>query len=415
MLLPRAAEVAPTASQVQEQLSGRASESNFLERLLGIENAPVSLYGWIENSFTGNTNGTPRNRSNFSVFPNRLANQWQGNQLPYLIAENPLELNDTVNLGFRFDFLFGNDWQFSKAYGLFDKAFPNNHLAGIDLPQFFGEIHLPILTPYGLDIRGGRFYAPSGFESVQAIRRPLLSVPYMFNYTPFTYFGFICTLHVSPGLNLVSGAVEGGDRIFDENYHYSYLGGFSWSSRNSKTAISSHILVGPNQLPSFPPLDTPILPTGVQQSPPGLEGRRNPLYAHHPRTYFDTVISRKWTENFTQADEVFFVIDSKVPFQDGTVKDSSWYGFANWFLYAFDRAQKYTGVWRAEIFNDPQGSVTGVPALYNEQTIGLIYKPKPWLWIRPEARYDWTPFAKPFSDGTRSSQLTLAFDVIVQF
>ncbi len=53
--------------------------------------------------------------------------------------------------------------------------------------------------------------------------------------------------------------------------------------------------------------------------------------------------------------------------------------------------------------------------LYNEQTIGLIYKPKPWLWIRPEARYDWTPFRKPFSDGTRSSQLTLAFDVIVQF
>ncbi len=87
----------------------------------------MSIYGWLENSFTGNTNGTPRDRSNFSVFPNRLANQWQGNQLPYIIVENPIELNDTTNLGFRFDFLLGNDWQFSKAYGLFDRAFANNH------------------------------------------------------------------------------------------------------------------------------------------------------------------------------------------------------------------------------------------------------------------------------------------------
>jgi hypothetical protein len=48
-------------------------------------------------------------------------------------------------------------------------------------------------------------------------------------------------------------------------------------------------------------------------------------------------------------------------------------------------------------------------------TLGLIYKPRPWLWVRPEARYDWAQFAHPFSDGTRSSQLTLAIDVIVQF
>ena len=50
-----------------------------------------------------------------------------------------------------------------------------------------------------------------------------------------------------------------------------------------------------------------------------------------------------------------------------------------------------------------------------EMTLGLIYKPWPCLWIRPEARYDWNQFAKPFSDGTRGSQFLLACDVIVQF
>ena len=397
--LSRSAEESPTVTELEVAGPGPTAETNFLERFLGIQDSPVSVYGWLQNSFTGNTNGTPADRSNFSVFPNRLANQWQGNQLPYIIIENPVELNDTTNLGFRFDFLLGNDWQFVKAYGLFDNAFANNHYAGIDLPQFYGEIHLPILTPYGVDIKGGRFYAPSGYESVQAVKRPLLSVAYLFNFTPFTYTGFQSTIHVTPQLNLINGAVAGNDRLLDELYHYSYLGGFNWASKNDRTTVASYILVGPTQLPRFPPLNTPFLPTGVQQSPPGLQGRPNPLYAHHPRTYIDIVATHRWTDKLTQASEVFYLCDSKTPFADRTVKDASWYGYANWFLYTFDKQEKYTGVWRAEIFNDPQGGATGVAGLYNEQTIGLIYKPKPWLWLRPEARYDWTPFHTPFPTG----------------
>jgi hypothetical protein len=98
----------------------------YLNRALGLEDAPFRTYGWIENTFTGNANGTPGDRSNFSVFPNSLANQWQGNQY-YFVVENPLEPDDMANLGFRVDTLFGNDWQFTKSYGLFDRAFPNNH------------------------------------------------------------------------------------------------------------------------------------------------------------------------------------------------------------------------------------------------------------------------------------------------
>jgi hypothetical protein len=86
-----------------------------LNRFLGLDDAPVRTYGWLDNSFTGNANGTPANRSNFSVFPNRLANQWQGNQY-YLVLENPIEPDDMANLGFRFDTLFGNDWEFSLRH-----------------------------------------------------------------------------------------------------------------------------------------------------------------------------------------------------------------------------------------------------------------------------------------------------------
>ena len=43
----------------------------------------------------------------------------------------------------------------------------------------------------------------------------------------------------------------------------------------------------------------------------------------------------------------------------------------------------------------------------------LTEKFKPWLWLRGEARYDWSQFTHPFSDGTRSGQLTLLVATIV--
>jgi hypothetical protein len=82
-------------------------------------------------------------------------------------------------------------------------------------------------------------------------------------------------------------------------------------------------------------------------------------------------------------------------------------------LYAF--TDKLTGVWRSEAFFDNQGAATGVATTFYEITIGLNYRPKPWLYIRPEARYDWTRSHAPFSDGTRESQFLLAIDAIVRF
>ena len=60
-----------------------------VNKALGLEDKPYRVYGWIENSFTGNANGMPANRQNFGVYPNHLADQWMGNQY-YLTIENPL-------------------------------------------------------------------------------------------------------------------------------------------------------------------------------------------------------------------------------------------------------------------------------------------------------------------------------------
>jgi len=76
---------------------------------------------------------------------------------------------------------------------------------------------------------------------------------------------------------------------------------------------------------------------------------------------------------------------------------------------------KVAGIWRAKVFWDPYGLATGSPNELREMTLGLNIQPKPWLWLRPEARYDWAQFTRPYNDGTRNSQFTIGFDVIVLF
>jgi Putative beta-barrel porin-2, OmpL-like. bbp2 len=384
--------------------------TKLLMKAMGWEESPVQVYGWIQNSFTGNANGTPRNLSNVTVFPNRLANQWQGNQY-YVIVENLLEQSEEINLGFRFDTLFGNDWEFTKDLGLFDNTFKTNSFAGLDFPQIYGSVHLPWLTENGIDVKGGRFYSPGGFESPMAIYRPGLSVSNLFNYTVFTYFGMLSTIHWNDRVDFYFGQVNGPNRWLDASYVWNTLVGFKWTSLDGRTTITDYFRVGPDQLPYFPRADAQFPVEGFPP-PPFMAGKRNVGYTHRPRYFHTFMLGRQWVENLNEVVECDFAIDINSPGfgPNGTPHNTYIVGLVHWLLYDFN--PKLMGFWRSEVFSDPYGAATGLADTYYETTVGLRYEPKPWLWIRPEARYDWVEKGHPYADGTRSSQLTLAFDVI---
>ncbi len=393
-----------------------AASSTLLMRALSMQNSPVKIYGWIQNSYTANANGKG-NGLNFGVNPNSLADSWMGNQY-YIIVENVLEQNDTVNFGFRMDNLFGNDWQFNFNEGLFNRAFIPNHVQGYDLSQLYGEVHLPVLTPGGIDVKGGLWYTLAGYEQVPAIARPLLSVPYMFNYgQPFRHTGVVTTWHLTDRLNVYNGTINGWDRWIDQNYIWGYIGGLGWTSRDGKTNVAFTCVSGPDQFPKFLPGNQPIYPTGYINIP-SAAGTNNPGYAHNTRTLFTTVLTRKWNDKLTQVLETDQGWELHVPglVNNGATtagRTAEWFSFGNWFLYQF--TPKITGVWRSEVFFDPTGARTGYADTYQEMTVGAIYKPVDFIWIRPECRYDWAQFGTPYSNGTRSSQFTFGIDIIFLF
>jgi hypothetical protein len=405
-----------------EAAAEEEAEPTFLNRVLGLEDSPVKLYGWIQNSFTGNP-GQPKDGYNFGSNPNYLANQWMGNQY-YLVLENALEQEDEINFGFRLDSLFGHDAVWNHMVGVLDNAFPYPWFAGWDPAQFYGEVHLPWLVEGGVDVKFGRWYTLHGYEVVPATGRPLLSVPYMFNYgQPFTHTGLMTTWHVSDRLNLYGGTTTGWDRFMNDKYKWGYMGGFAWTSEDEKLNITGIYSLIHGQFPDFFAADTTIYPFG-QAWPPYRAGQNNIYYQDSWRNFFTTVISYKWNDQLTQVIETDQGFENSVagigPFGQSQdvpanypAKDVTWFSFGNWYLYEF--SEKLTGVWRSEVFWDPTGARTGLQNNYYGQTLGLIYKPKDWLWIRPEVRYDWSQFKPAYIDQTQNKQFTLGFDVIVTF
>jgi hypothetical protein len=68
---------------------------------------------------------------------------------------------------------------------------------------------------------------------------------------------------------------------------------------------------------------------------------------------------------------------------------------------------------RLEFFDDPQGQRTGFTGLYTALTMGLTFKPWPWLSFRPEVRYDYNDESKPFEG--QHGLFTATMDVLVRW
>jgi hypothetical protein len=384
--------------------------TDLLMKAVGQEDGPIDFYGWVQGSFTGNPAVGYRGQ-NFGIEPNSLANTPVLQQL-YFVIQRRLEETDRVNFGFRFDNLYGNDWQIFHMQGLFDNAFKPDQ-PGYDPVQFYGSVHLPWPTTEGIDIKAGRFYALPGYEDGIAPARPLLSAGYLFSFAhPFTHVGVMSSWHVTPNFTLYNGIVNGWDRWFNEHDKWGYAGALTWDSRDERTNFTLTWNLGPDQFPPYawqrPPTDVPppkVLPPFVPGAPKMSSNT----------TLITGILSHEFTDQFTGIAEVDGAIEDNVPGlgPGGRPANSTWYGASGWGLY--DLTEKLTLVGRADVFRDNNGTRTGYVNTYFETTFGAIWRPRDWLWFRPEIRGDWATEQPVYNDLKSKSQLTLGFDVIFIF
>ena len=74
---------------------------------------------------------------------------------------------------------------------------------------------------------------------------------------------------------------------------------------------------------------------------------------------------------------------------------------------------RLSGTTRLEFFDDAQGQRTGFAGLYTDFTVGLSFKPRKSIIIRPELRYDYNEESRPFEN--HHGLFTAATDLILRW
>ena len=395
----------------------------------GGEGQPWVVKGWIQNSFTGNP-AQPADGMNFGVNPNNLANRWMGNQYYIYLQRQMLEggkHGDDFDWGLRVDSLFGNDWAFTSMTGMLNNVFVTDSFVGWQPVQFYAEAHLPVLLEGGINLRFGRWYTIIGYEGVPAIGRPLLSVPYMFNYgSPFTHMGALAEGELNDRVTIQAGTVNGWDRFLGDPgpYDWGFIGAVTLKNfdgnatkKAGETMLTASMVWGPNQFPRFLGASEQLYPAGYVNIP-SAAGQPNPGYSSNMRTLFATVLQHRWTDLLTQVVEFDAGWEQNIPgLADGGSSTASandaWFGLGNWVLY--EVTEHVSLIWRGEWFRDERGSRTGYAGSFYEQTIGTVWKPVNAVWVRPELRFDWAGGARPYNGGRDMFQVTFGGDVTYVF
>jgi hypothetical protein len=357
----------------------QAAQGTWLGALLDDNRLGVS--GWTDLTATAST----ARRDHLPVGFNYLANS-------LLLQQNWLRVERTVDesaatptWGFRSDTILpGADYRFTLSRGLYDGQLTSNagrpEVYGIDPVQFYGELYLPE-AGRGLDLKLGRFFAQFGVESIDTTQNALYSHSHTFIYDPFTHTGLLATQKLTAAWTVQGGLTTGSDVFLDSAASPTFVGSARWAPPTGRTSALLAVILGSGRYD-----------TG--------EGFSNPQVV-------DAVLTHKLSDHTT------YTLDALYSFQRGVPGR----GFVNnWGVVQYlthQIAPTLSGTARLEFFGDPQGFKTGVEGLYTAATAGVSYKPLPWLWLRPELRYDHCADGRPFEG--RDALFTATLNLLVRW
>ena len=366
------------------------------------------ISGWIDSGITFNP-ASPRDNQNFGRFFDDRTNEPMLNQLVINFERALAPQPGEFDWGFKLQFMYGSDARFIHSLGLFSDTAATSILQP-DLVEAYLNLHFPVITEGGLDLKLGKFVTLEGAETIDPHTNFFYSHTYIFNFgIPFNHTGALATWHATSHLNLVAGLTRGvNTSIDDNNDSVAFDGGIGLDLNESKLVISAATHIGP---------ETPN--------------------NNHDQRYLNCITTTwKITDKLTSITDLNFAHD------DGA--DADGYGVAQYFTYTIN-SWLTAGV-RGEIWRDDKGfyvvsfandhdpmralegeptidprTVGGGKTTYGAVTVGVNIKPsmpKPiaGLTIRPELRYDRSlNGTQPFNDSSDRDQFTAGIDCILTF
>ena len=389
---------------------------------IGLGNRGFNVRGWVSQGLTFNAE-KPANNENFPVTFNDRANEYQMNQA-YLMMERPVaECGCSWDIGGRVDFLYGTDYFYTTSVGLETNADGSQRwngngprgagagsaaMYGLAMPQAYAEVYAPVAG--GMNLKFGHFYSPLGYEQVMAPENFFYSHSYALQYgEPKTFTGAVAEYQWNCNLNLLLGGTAGWNSFDTARGQGGLLGGFEWTSSDNCTSLAWMFHTGDDVQP----------------------GTNSPAFAAASTadnvSVYSLVLTRCVTDRLQYVFQHDFGAEQNGTRFGNTLKSAKWYGVNQYLLY--DVCDDWSLGCRFEWFRDQDHSrvlalrtteVSG--GNYFALTLGGNWTPCQNLLFRPELRYDWSdteypgfPIGGPFDFFTKDSQLTAAFDLIIEF
>ncbi len=355
-------------------------DAKILQGLL-CDDSPWKLYGWFDSGYTNSNHG--KQLMTTQPRENRFSNEYIFNQIA-LVFEKPLKGGCEFDWGFNATFYAGADAALLRPRGGFTTDDPR---FGADFRQLYVSAHLPMLSEGGVDVKVGRIGTIIGYESALAPYRPFYSNDYQWFYSEDgAWTGALANWHVSPQLDVLAGVTLGANTFFTlRGNGPCYIGQVNyWLQEEKRTMLTASVQVGNQAIFSATPAGSTTF-------------------------VFELRVQHDWNKYLTQ------IVQSNNGWEDQIpgVGTGEWWSAYNIFVFHASKNLDLNN--RVEWFNDVNGTRIGTAARnYGEVTAGADYHPRPWLRLRPEARYDFAD-GKAFDGFTKNNQWTLAFDVLFQF
>lgn len=381
----------------------------------------ITAGAWANGGVTVNTRPSAGNYNGTVTFGDRDSEP-QLNQLNAYIQKAVAAEGSAWDFGARLDVMFGTDAAYTQAYGAYSGNNPgwdldllrdctgyntcsgNNRFYGLALPNAYAEIYAPVGN--GLNIKVGHFYTPIGYETVPAPDNFFYSHAYTMQYgEPFTHTGIMGNYTVNKNWAVMGGVVSGSETGGWDGNFTAQLG--NWAGLMGATFTANN--------------GTSLNVSGTY----GSVSETNPA----DWAMYSVVLKH----NFTEKDH--FVLQHDHGYADNVLTtgtgNAEWYGINSHFYH--DIKDDLTVGLRAEWFRDQNGFRvfspgrpfapigTAIGASYYEVTAGLTWKPKSWLSLRPNVRYDIiddtnaTAGALPFGNKDKYDQFIFSTDVTVKF
>ena len=368
----------------------------------------LKISGWIDSGITGNP-ASPADNQNFGRLFDDRSNEPMLNQFVISFERALLPQPGKFDWGFKLQFMYGSDARFIHSLGLFSGT-AGTSIVQPDLPEAYLNLHFPIISEGGLDLKLGKFVTLEGMETIDPRANFFYSHTYIFDFgIPFNHSGALATLHATKWLDLYAGITRGvNTSIDDNNDNVSFHGGVGLNLLEGKLTVLATTSIGPE----------------------------TPNNNHDQRYLNDIAVTAKITDKFTSLTDFNYALDE--------VGGAQTFGIAQYFTYSVN--SWLTAGIRGEVFwdddgfyvvsyantHDPMRALEGLPTIdprtvgggkttYGAITAGVNIKPpmpKPLagLAIRPEIRYDRSlNDTRPFNQSSDRDQFTVGIDFILTF